>query len=116
FSSVLLTSSPACVSSDARQAGPVLQVAEEPVDDRRRVPRGRLAREGDGERSRIAPAVMRPMAAGAGNRARRRPALVPEELLAERDLLGGDGIVDQRCHTCSRVTAELTRVVQREQG
>src|SRR5262245_57074121 len=33
------------------------------------------------------------MAARAGDRTRRRPALVPEELLAQRDLLRGDRIV-----------------------
>ena len=74
-------------------ARPVLPVAEEPVDDRRRVPWRRLTREVRGERSRIAPAVIRPVAADAGDRLRHRPALVPIEFLAERDLLRADGVV-----------------------
>src|SRR5262249_50941853 len=45
------------------------------------------------ERARVAPAVIGPVAADAGDRARGRPTLVPEELLAERHLLRRDRIV-----------------------
>ena len=37
--------------------------------------------------------MIRSVAGHAGHRPRRRPALVPEELLAERDLLRSDGVV-----------------------
>src|SRR5262249_26096797 len=57
---------------------PVLLIAEEPVDDRRRVPRTGLAREVGRAPARVAPAVIGPVAADAVDGARGRPALVPE--------------------------------------
>src|SRR5439155_12908556 len=68
-------------------------VAEEPVDDGRRAPRRRFAFEVGGEPLGVGPAVIRLVAADTGDRAGPRPALVPEELLAERDLLGRGWVV-----------------------
>src|SRR5215831_14319642 len=69
------------------EASPQLPIAEEAVDKGRRMTRRRLAGKGDRELSRIAPAVVGRMAADTGHGAVGGPALVPEELLPEGDLL-----------------------------
>src|SRR5262245_8925914 len=78
---------PGLVFKTAAQARPQLPVAEEPIDEGRRPPRRRLAGEIRGQALGIGPAMAWLVTAHAGNRAGLRPARVPEELLAERDLL-----------------------------
>ncbi len=75
------------------ESGPELAVAEEPVHDGRGVAQSRLAVGVHRELLRVAPPVIGRVAAHARHAPVEGPALVPEELLAEGDLLGRQGVV-----------------------
>src|SRR5262245_6144130 len=72
--------------------------AEDPIDYRRRVARRRTAIEPSRELARIRPRMVGQVTGDTGHRAVLRPALVPEELLAEGDLLRRERIVLRDVH------------------
>lgn len=74
-------------------SGPALRLAEQPVDERRRMAGSGLTGMIEGKTLGVTPAMLGLVTTDTGHGSRRRPAGIPEQLLPESDLGGRQRII-----------------------